>query len=349
MQLKATKWVCMFIYKNDVSVKKSEFNYKFYFFLVDRLNKEYKSTDIKELNGLPSPTSISNVYNYFKALEKTDRIKSIENILREERESLIHKQIYTTYKAASYYVNMAKDKLKIITEENELTEKGKELIRMKSSFFKLSVQEKNFYFERLIEVDSLMILTIPLFKKLSFKYKRKEYTELQLEFLEIYYKIRYSYFTKTSLSNYEAVREHWVENLNLLDKNLNLRAHYKNIIFTKTDHASIYTKILENFDDYKKNHFKINNKYNINREMFEINYQINIDRGSSDNGYVNLYDIKEKMNLSHSAFESFLNDYNHKEKKSRVIFFSNLVNSIDRRQRFEVKGVPVLKIKIRKI
>lgn len=347
-QLKASRWVCMFVNSSKQNIKSSNLNQEFYFYILNKLQKEYSSSlDEVEFNGIPSKHSINEVYDYFQGKSKKKKVKTLIEVVRKEREFGVEKQVYSTYKAASYYVNMAKDKLKLIDNNNKLTQHGKELLSFKSSFFKLSSKEKDFFYKRILDVDFLVLISLIFFKQLGKKYKIKEYSILHYDFLDKFYKISHFNFTSPSLNNYNVVRNFWIESLDLIDKRMKLKNKFidsihKNELFTKW-----YEDLSSSFNEFEKNDFRKKKNYISNKLKLEQYYKKCVEEDRSDLGFVNLYEIKKAMKMSFPNFEDFLNYYYEQEKSKKYIFFSNIVSSIDRRKRFEVRGVPILKIRIK--
>src|SRR5690606_8718936 len=126
--------------------------------------KEYQNEIPKEFNGLPSDLAIDNIYEYLKNRSKKKFIAEIPGIIKSRNTSL-ERQIYSTYKAASYFVNLAKDKFGLIDDKNKLTENCKSLIAIRSNFYRLSTIEKEFFFNRILEADFHLFLTFCLFNK----------------------------------------------------------------------------------------------------------------------------------------------------------------------------------------
>lgn len=144
-QLKTTKWVCDFIAIHKNKIPSSQLNLEFYYYLINLLYKEYQKETPTEFNGLPSDAAIYNIYEYLKSKSKKKFIEEIPGIIKSRNTSL-ERQIYSTYKAASYFVNLAKDKFGLIDDKNKLTSSGKSLIAIRSNFYRLSTVEKEFFF-----------------------------------------------------------------------------------------------------------------------------------------------------------------------------------------------------------
>lgn len=345
-QLKTTKWVCQFISSRTTKVLSSELNSDFYYYLIKFLQREYKRHIPSEFNGLPSDVAVNNIYSYMKSISKKQFIAELPKII-SNRKSSLEKQIYSTYKAASYYVNLAKDKFKLIDEKNELTRNGIELIGIKSNNFKLASKEKEFFFERILEVDFHLFITHCLFARLEKKYDLKKIIDDELVFIDKFLNIKHFNFTSSSLENYNIVRAFWVNVLGVLDKNKNIRSRFLKLITNNTTFTDQFVEINSLFQRFEKENFKSKKKYLLNKSKFIETYRTRLKNDVSDLGYINLYDIKNYMRISQEGFQTFLNEFYEYEKNNLSIFFSNTVNSIDRRERFLIRNRPVIKIKIK--
>jgi len=348
--LKATKWVCLFVNQNiikGIKISPSEFYNEFFFYLIKTLNSEYKkNNDIKNQDGIPNKETISLIVEYFKAIPIKDRSKKLKEILSQRVEDL-DKKIYSTYKAASYYINLCKDKFELIDEKNNLTEHGKILLVQRSSLFKISNSEKIFFFERIINADFLMTISLCFSLRSSYKYKELEIEDFHLQFIEKFYNIYFfKYIQKSISANYDNVRLFWIESLDILEKNKKIKSKYLHIIRQYKDYNDLYNILETKYVTFEKTTLLKNNKQYVFFARFEKAYQKKIKEGIHDLEYVNLYDIKEDFKMSYETFNTFLNDYYEENRKKKMILFSNTVSSIDKRKRFFVKNIPVIKIKI---
>jgi hypothetical protein len=345
-QLKTTKWVCIYIASSKTKISSSNLNLNFYYYLIILLEKEYRKETPKEFNGLPSDSAIYNIYEYLKNKSKKKFLKEIPQIIKSRNTSL-EKQIYSTYKAASYYVNLAKEKFGLVNDKNVLTSNGKDLLTLRSNFYKLSTGEKEFYFRRILEADFHLFLTQCLFARLERKYSLKNTIEEQLEFIDKFLLISHFNFTSSSLSNYSIVRGYWADTLNVIDSNGNIRKKFIAIINSDPLFKRLFAELNALFIDFEKDNFKLKKSYLTKKMKFINIYKECIRTNISDLGFINLYDIKKQMHISSERFNAFLNDFYEIEKNDLNIFFSNTVNSIDRRERFLIRNRPVIKIKIK--
>jgi hypothetical protein len=344
-QLKTARWVCDFVMSSKVKLVGSHFNVKFYIYLIKSLNKEYKKKQLEEYNGLPSESAVFAAYEFLNGKSESDLIKEIPLIINN-RVSSLDRQIYSTYKAASYFINLAKDKFKLIDNKNRLTPNGKKLLSFRSPFFKLSLKEKEFFFERIIEVDFHFFISNCFFTKLRKKYKIKDLTKEQFDFLDKFYGIKHFNFTSSSLGNFNKVRNHWIEELEVLDTNGNIKRKYLKII-SNLQFDLPFQELNQKLDLYEKENLKNKKKYIDRKGKFLKAYRNSFNSNLSDLGFINLYDIKEAMKMSYNNYQNFLQDFYENEKLNINIFFNNTVNSIDRRKRFYIRNIPVINIKIK--
>lgn len=346
-QLKPSKWVCTFMVTLNKSIPSSEILPEFYYYLIQTLNKEYHKELPDAFNGLPSDIAINNIWDYIqKVNNKKKFLSELPNIIND-RKTAIDKQIYSTYKAASYYLNLAKDKFNLISPKNTLTANGKTLLDIKSNFFRISQREAAFYFERILEVDFHLFITHCLFIKLGSKYNLKSVITEQSEFINYYLKIKHFNFTSSSLSNYNIVRNSWVETLNVLDSKFNIRRKYTDIINSNVQFNAWYNELLLLFKTFENEGFKERMAFVKRKGQFLKIYKQRIKKDKNDLGFINLHNIKGEMRISAENFQKFLVEFYESEKKSRNIYFSNTVNSIDTRERFYIRNRPVIKIKIK--
>lgn len=346
-QLKPSKWVCTFIMTINKSIPSSQILPEFYYYMIQTLKKEYDKEIPDVFNGLPSDIAIYSIWDYIHEIDnKTEFLSQLPNII-SDRKTPIDKQIYSTYKAASYYVNLAKDKFSLINSKNSLTANGKALLEIKSNFFRISQREAAFYFERILEVDFHLFITHCLFIKLGSKYNVKNVIKEQSEFINVYLNIKHFNFTSSSLSNYSIVRNSWVESLNVLDAKSNIRRRYTDIIDSSVKFSAYYHELLHLFKKFENNRFKEKLVFLKRKSAFEKIYKQRLKKDKNDLGFINLHDIKKEMRISSENFQKFIINFYESEKKDSNIYFSNTVNSIDTRERFYIRNRPVIKIKIK--
>lgn len=344
-RLETSKWVCDFVFKRKDKGMLSDFNLDFYVYLIKKLQKKYNSNVQIEYSGLPSKVSVNNAYNYINGKSKNVLYTQIRNIIRD-RKTGFDRQIYSTYKAVSYFINLAKEKFDLLDEKNELTKSGLHLVKFRSPFFKLSNQEKEFFFLKILQADFHFFISICYFLRLEKKYKIKGISKEQYEFLDDFYDIRHFNFTSSSLGNFNKVRLSWIEQLDLLDSNRNIRKKYK-LLIQKSNFYELFIELTGSLKEYEVRKFKSKIKYIRKKGKFIEQYERLINEDKGNIGFVNLYDIKSEMNMSYQNFQFFLERFHEEEMNNYNIFYNNIVNSIDKRKRFYIRKKPVINIKVK--
>ncbi|WP_288458575.1 hypothetical protein [uncultured Chryseobacterium sp.] len=331
-------------------LRASEINIEFYLFLVSKLYSEYNRNTNFELSGLSSKSAIFSVYDYLQEKKsKQEKINLITDVLRCNDRNEVQKQIYSSYKAASYYVNLAKEKLNLLNSTNKLSLHGMELlsIRTQRHSTNLTKAEKVLYFKLLTKNDFLLFISLCLFKKLEFKFNIENIENLYFDFINHFYGIKHFNYNNRSLSNYNIVREAWINQIQVLTKTNQIKSEYLKIIKNDPITSKWFTDLSLNFTTYVNENFKNDRSFESKKLDFIKLYKKCIDDKKDVQGFVNLYDIKESIRISYIKFNEFISKFYEDERSKRHIFFSNIVSSIDGRKRFIVRGRPVLKIKFK--
>ena len=345
--LRSLKWVCMFVQYNDenkVNVKPSDFHYNFFFYLINRLNKEYKRNAILTIEGVPSTATINEVMDYFNDIEGEEKYVILKQILKN-RTSDIEKKIYSTYKATSYYVNFAKEKLCFLDEKYNLTTSGQSLLSAKSSFFKISIKERNIIAKNLIENDTFVFLPLCLSIPMMKRYKIQQY--FHINFIENEYDINIFKYTKTSLEkNYTNVRLSWSKDLNIITESGKVSAWFLKLLTDNLEICDIASSMNIKLENFFKTEAVAISKTQLKIDKFLNVYDECISLKKDDIGYVNLYDIKKIMRMSYDKFQEFLVLFYTLKHTEYMMRFTNIVSNIDGRKRFYIKNTPTIKIKI---
>ena len=343
------KWICEYIYKPQLktkSINSAVLYYNFYFYFIQKLKQEYEKSELvlSKLEGIPPQTTINSICLFFNdksSLEKNDTLK---HILNTKRTKGIETQIYSTYKAVSYYLNLAIDKFKLVDEKFNLTEQALRFNFKKSKPFLISEQERMIYFDRILFCDIHFFIPLCLLTKIAQKEKMLLW-ELAFDFSKRYYPVPKFNYTTPSLKNYVEVRTYWIAVLEILDSNLNIKKKYISYIKSNTLYNDIYSDMEREISDYTKeiNELRL---YNNNKIKFISLYKECLELKSLKSEYINLYDIKDGLKMSYDRFEGFISKFYEEERSKMSIFFINTVSSIDQRKRFFIRSTPVLKIKI---
>jgi hypothetical protein len=352
-RFKTTKWVCEFCSKPNKKFKqlKCSFTIKFYLFMIQKLFRLYKDNDDFDNYGLPSRNVIFNVHNELFNLSLNLRIHLIEQCMnpKHNQDKKIYKQIYSSYKSASYFITFTKNVLNLIDKRNNLTDTGYELIKIRNiKLLKLSTKEQNFFIKEIAKKDLFMIVSLVYFNKFEKKYElsKQEKIDLFLSFLNSFLDNKEFNYTKRSLSNYMIVRNKWIEELDLAGKSGTIKPS-KLVILKNIDKYNLLEDYILSLKKIEMEKLKKILVYKKRRTQFIKAYKKLLTlKTIKKYKYVNLYDIKLIMNLSYNKIQYFLERFVKDENYKYKIHFNNIVYSIDSRKRFIIRNSPVINIKI---
>ena len=105
-------------------------------------------------------------------------------------------------------------------------------------------------------------------------------------------------------------------------------------------------KQYSSYEEFKKKTLKNELAKSKQYKKFLDSYYKLYEKGKTDLGYVNLYDIMSELRMGYNRFSKFLNEFYIENKKNIIILLSNTVSSIDKRRRFQIGDKVILKIKI---
>ena len=338
--LNTIKWVCHFAKENN-NISKSDFYVQFYIYLIKKLQKQYSRKLPKEITGLPSSSSVKDVYNFFKQYKDNDLVNIITTKV-QKRTSSLDRSIYSTYKAASYYINLAKDKFEFLDKNYKLTSKGIELLNKKRRDFQLTNSDKEIFFKAILDKDFHFFISNCYFEVIGKKYKINDLSSEKFDFLDKHYQIRHFNYTSASLVNYNTVRNFWIKDLDVIGKNNKIRKFYAHIL--EENYSNLKKDIDYKFNEYIKSTLLEKRLYIKNKNKFIFSFE---NCKKNELGFANLYDIKEFMRMGTDNYQKFLSDFYENERKNFNIFYNNVVTSIDKRKRFYIRDKPVLSIKIK--
>lgn len=338
------KWVCLFYAKRQRQ-KDGCFYFKdvtidFYFILLEWLYNEFPT----EFDGIPSEDAINAVYLQFSKIKVDDRPIYLKEVLSKEKRIGVEKQIYSTYKAASYFINLAIDKLHFLDKDgNNLIWDNESIIRSRR-ISKISQNDKKIYLRQVLRFDAHFFLSMCLLHKESLRYGLRQ-DEIVFDFLQRYYPIpRFDYIHR-SHQNYYDVRSYWVRLLSAVSSKGLVNTTVIRLIEEEKSCLLIYQDILNNINEYRTE-LRLKNKFNNQKKRFLYAYKTLLKKQDCVNGYVDLYDLMAFMKMSYKSFSLFLKEFYETERMSRNIFFINIVSTIDQKKRFYIRETPVLKIKI---
>ena len=314
----------------------------FYFFLLELLYKNYPQDN----DGIPSSESISEVWSYFMQFEKEKKEIVLKEILSKERERGVETRVYSTYKAASYYLNLAYNKLHFINEADKTTFwKPTQLTKaaLKSGITK---SDRKVYLQQIIQYDGHFFLAMSLLLKPVKNYNLKIEEEV-FKFMQRYYPVANFDYTAQSHSNYYVVRKRWQELLKVVNYKGTLSRVLTNIINKNNAYEEVFLDVNNKVKSYCSE-LQEKSTFLKNKKKFISIYQSLAQKGEDKSNFVNLYDISKEMRMSYQRFQDFLSRFYQEERMVRNIFFVNIVSTIEQRKRFYIGNTPVMKIKMTK-
>lgn len=340
------KWVCYFVNQRSKEGRSMIF-YKditidLYFFLLKLLNENYP----QDSDGIPSYESIREVWSYFLQFGKEKKEVVLKEILSKEREKGVETKVYSTYKAASYYLNLANDKLHFINDVNKTTIwKPSQLTKavLKSG---ITESDRKVYLRQIIKYDGHFFLAMCLLLKPIKKYRLKIDEEV-FKFMQRYYPVANFDYTAQSHSNYYVVRKRWQELLKVVNDKGTLSRVLTNIIKENNAYAEVFLDVNNKVKSYCSE-LQEKSAFLKNKKKFISIYQSLAQKGEDKSNFVNLYDISKEMRMSYQRFQDFLSRFYQEERMVRNIFFVNIVSTIEQRKRFYIGNTPVMKIKMTK-
>jgi len=336
--LKSLSWVCKFA--QGYSSGSKDFYLNFYLNhlrMIVHHKTEYDHCRWKE--GLIRPEDaevILNIYNQSSATF-SERISSVLRSRLNDEDRLI----YRTYKNISYYISLAK-KLYLIDERYQVTEDGKNLITSSRYTYRVTSEEKQLLLNFLLDTDAYMFLTIAIIHdKMAERVYGEGFYRMYMNHLGVKDGSKY---VGSFDANYIDVITYWLEQLDVFGRMGKIRPSV--LIEWRKLYNSEIEQIQEDYQCFFKTNYKLYIKQNKLYDRIEKAYKSLSLQGKTDMGFVNLYDIKEKMHMGYDTFSLLLNDYYENNKKRVIILFSNIVSSIDKRRRFLVGEKAVLNMKL---
>lgn len=336
------RWVCEFVrfYKKDSNgggINSADF----FLFYIFRLKKLYDKHD--EINEYVSRQTIEDVCGYFAQLKTISQKKNaLDVILHSKRNPGTESHVYSVYKASTYAVNLAEDKLGFL-KKGELTDAGKQLHLQRTPSIEIKNSDRQIYLQQILAKDFYFFVPFCMLQK--YKKEGIDPDDAIFDFSEKYHKVSRFDYTHCSHDNYTKVRMQWIAQLNILTENKRIRDWAKEVIIDQ--YSSQYNELQTEIKGFVKNQKK-NIESSDKLDVFYEAYKSLI--GTSDgSGYVNLYDIMSKMpRIGYNKFNNLLQTYYEQRNKKENIFLINIIATLDLRKRFVVRGKPVMKIKIQR-
>ncbi|UUC45762.1 hypothetical protein [Flavobacterium cerinum] len=346
--LNSVKWVCKFIEQKNSNneISKSDFYVEFYIYLIKKLYNLYKKNPTETLtHGIPSFDSVKKSYNSIIRVDKERKKKIInESLLKRRNDS--ERAIFSTYKATSYFINLSKDKLDFVDNNNQLKFTGKVLVGLRSNSFKLSKKEKEALFSSIIKRDFHFFISLCLLQKIQKKIKNLSIEEIHFDFLVDKFDIKHFRYTEASNEkNFSKVREHWIKDLDFLDKNFNIKKSFLDIII-QNGFGDSYLKVKNQVNDYYKDKIISKSKFQLKVDLFLEVYETT---PKNELGFLSLQEIANKMSMGKKSFQSFISQFYEFEKNKYNIFFNNVVQAISGKNQYFIRNRPVVNIKIKEL
>lgn len=340
------KWVCYFFRQREKNkagyILCKDRTADFYFSLIGWLHERYP----EDRDGTPSIEMVEEVWKYFNDLHPENREQRLKEILTTKREKGVETRIYSSYKAASYYLNLATEKLRF-TDKNGLSDSwtSRQLTKnvLKSG---IAPTDRKHYFQHILQNDAHFFLSLCLLQKPAKRYELKLEDEV-FKFMQRYYPSPNFDYAKQSHSNYYGVRKHWMELLKAVNEKDNLSPSLLYSIKKDSETEMIFHDVALNVKSYMAD-LRKRSSFVKKKNEFISSYE-KLNRESEDkSGYVNLYDISKEVRMGYDRFQLFLTQFYQEERLERNIFFINIVSTIEQRKRFYIGKAPVIKIKITK-
>lgn len=340
------KWVCYFTLLRSKNpneyILTKEKTIDFYFTTLGWLHTNYPQDN----DGIPSKESVDEVWNYFLAIDINNRENRLREILSKSRERGIETKIYSTYKACSYYLNLADDKLHFLDNSNNSQNwKPNQLTKavLKSG---ISPTDRKIYIWHILQNDGHFFLSMCLLYKPIERYELKMESEI-FKFMQRYYPMANFDYTKQSHNNYYVVRKRWIELLQVINEKGSLSRVLTSTITSDSSLEKVFCDVKSKVKEYILELRKRSNFIKQKKAFFAI-YWKQIAKSEDKSNFVNLYDICKEMKMGYEKFQIFLTHFYQEERLVSNIFFINIVSTIEQRKRFYIGNAPVMKIKITK-
>ena len=340
-QLWVARWVCEYIHFYSSQDAARIDSVDFFFFFINRLKRLYaKNENIQEYVSRSTVDEVCSYFNQYKTMKEKREV--LDSIMHSPRSEQIEKHVYSLYKASTYAVNLAEDKLGLI-RKNHLTEAGEKLHLQKKPSVGVRLVDRVVYLRQILTRDFYFF--VPFCMLQWYSKERMQPESAIFDFSEKYHKVSRFDYTHCSHDNYTKVRMQWINQLNILTENKRIRDWATKVIIDQyaSQYNELQTEIKEFVKDQKKN-IKSSDKLDVLYEAYSSLV------GTSDgSGYVNLYDIMSKIpKMGYNKFNNLLQTYYEQRNRKENIFLINIIATLDLRKRFVVRGKPVMKIKIQR-
>jgi len=334
------RWVCEYIrfYSSQDATRIDSAD--FFFFFIRRLVKMYEKNE--NIQEYVSRSTIEEVFSYFNQYKtKEERNEMLDSIMHSSRSSQLEKHVYSIYKASTYAVNLAEDKLGFI-EGNNLTEIGGKLNLQKTPNVDIKASDRLIFLYQILAKDFYFF--VPFCMLQQYKNKGVQPEDAIFDFSQQYHKVQRFDYTHRSHDNYTKVRMQWIIQLKILSESNRIKKWVSEAI--EKQYNEQFEILQKEIKEFTKEYLKGINKDTKLDAFYDV-YKA-LSRRGDGSGYVNLYDMSLQMNMGYVRFEELLQTYYEQRNRKEHIFLVNIIATMDVRRRFVVYGKPVMKIKIQK-
>lgn len=349
VSLKQLSWVCLFLYRffGRRKYPPSSLSVSFWLFMIDETIRrgEDKKHDLQGTISFQTAKILKDEWLFGKSYELiVKQITTLTGSDYQGREGGTNKNAYSTFKNASYYLTFAK-KLGFVDCE-ALTSVGLELVNAYHNFYLLNNKEKHLIFAQILKYDGDYFLPFLIAKRIAKKSLAKTESTLHLIYLKSVKNKNFFNFVNSSMeSNYDKVRDKWVEQLGLIDKYGRIRKEFHSEIM-KSTYSDDFIKTQNDEESFLISYISKKKKNEKNYNTLEKRYEELVKQGKHDLGNVNLYDLKPVFQMTANAFSKMIESYIDDNRERIIVILSNTVASADSRKRFYIKNNPVLRIRL---
>lgn len=292
--------------------------------------------------GIPLQKNIDRAYATLYKIKKEEIAEFIHTIISKRGRNDEEKNIFSTYKETTYYINLARQKFALFDEKMQLSKVGKTLLSSRKCYqCSISTKEERIYFKCLLKCDAHFF--IPFCSIQKYTQSIGKIKEIIFPYLKEKYNVTHFDYTTSSYNNYLVVRSSWLALLKVLNKNYNIKISFKRIIQSNIEFNSIYNDSVAYFK-YITTQLS---RYEKDKYLFLYNYRKMSRTEATVDGFVSLYKLMYAMHKSFKLMQVFLNLFFEKEHRGNYfIITSDIIASIDWKKRFTIGNAPALLIKI---
>lgn len=320
------------------------------------MNTSYINNLTSDTYGITSYESIEKLYDFFKLKKYKEQIQYLQkfNLAKKDKNALETK-VFSLFKTIGYYIRLA-EIFGLIDKEYKLTELGLKLVSYPSQndFTKLTLKQKQFFFDRIIEEDILFILPLIFWHIILIKHPKiisghgeKAKFEDSIKFISDALSHKKFVYTSVSWNNYIVVRNQWLVDIDCIGLNGNIKPSFKLKIFNIEEVKNYYEQIENQAKQFIKLNAKPKEKYKENLQIINKIYKNLVKQQDRKNyAFINLYDIAKEAKFSYNKMQEFLNYLIEDRENWKKVKLNNVIGGADSRKRFYIRRKPILNIKI---